>query len=166
MMTSLLFGGFRSLCSCWEGCRADSQWNCEHFPSFHFITSESWERSILTNKYLFARTETVFVFASVCSSSRHRERLKSDSCVAFDQENRHHHHRHTFQPDRLCVLLHQLPSNEQNHNQIMGNDRIEVKNNESLMQYYHLMVVAVKIWSTSGKTTSMEKRNHLNGKVV
>ena len=85
------------------------------------------------------------VFASVCSSSRHRERLKSDSCVAFDQENRHHHHRHTFQPDRLCVVLHQLPSNEQNHNQIMGNDRIEVKNNESLMQYYHLMVVAVKI---------------------
>ena len=100
MMTSLLFGGFRSLCSCWEGCRADSQWNCEHFPSFYFITSESWERSILANKYLFARTETVFVFASVCSSSRHRERLKSDSCVAFDQENRHHHHRHTFRPDR------------------------------------------------------------------
>ena len=101
-------------------------------------------------KYLFAKTDTVFVFASVCSSSRHRERLKSDSCVASDQENRHHHHRHTFQPDRLCVVLHQLPSNEQNHNQIMGNDRIEVKNNESLMQYYHLMVVAVKIWSTSG----------------
>ena len=36
------------------------------------------------------------------------------------------------------------------------NDIIEVKNNESLMQCYHLMVVVNKMWSSSGGTPSLE----------
>ena len=50
--------------------------------------------------------QTVFVFASVCCCSPcGRERLKSDSRVASDHQNRHNHHRHTFQPDRCALKL-------------------------------------------------------------
>ena len=53
-----------------------------------------------------SQIQTVFVFASVCCCSPcGRERLNSDSRVASDHQNRHHHHRHTFQPDRCALKL-------------------------------------------------------------
>ena len=63
------------------------------------------KKSSRSSREILVRKYELYLSLPRSGSPSPSERLISDSRVASDHQNRHNHHRHTFQPDRCALKL-------------------------------------------------------------